>query len=365
MPDCLIVGGGVIGLSIAYELAGAGVRVRLVERQAIGREASWAGAGILPPPGQPDPSDAHGQLAALSHALHRAWAEELRSLTGIDNGHRRTGAIYVAHDREQQRSLEAQQVHWRRDRVEHEPLSTGELSRIEPELVRAECAFHLPDECQIRNPWHLRALAAACLLRGVEISEGVQATDFIVRNSRIDGLCTSAGVLRAECYCLTGGCWTAELAAKLDYTLAIAPVRGQMALVRGMPHVLKHIINEGRRYLVPRGDGRILAGSTEENAGYDRRTTADGIRGLLDLAVRLVPRLATFEIERTWAGLRPATADGLPYLGPLPGLTNAFVAAGHFRSGLHLSPGTARVMSEAIQSKPPLIDLRAFRIDRS
>jgi glycine oxidase len=128
--------------------------------------------------------------------------------------------------------------------------------------------------------------------------------------------------------------------------------------------IVSRIINEGSRYLVPRPDGRLLVGSTEDDVGFDRSTTAQGVGGLLSFALSLVPELADAPIERSWAGLRPATADGLPYLGPAPGLDNAFVAAGHFRGGLQLSTGTARVMSQLIDGQSPEVDLGTFRIDR-
>jgi glycine oxidase len=129
--------------------------------------------------------------------------------------------------------------------------------------------------------------------------------------------------------------------------------------------ILSRIVNEGSRYLVPRGDGRLLAGSTEEDVGFDRSTTAGGVRSLLDFALGLVPWLAQATIDRTWAGLRPATADGLPYLGRVPGLSNALVAAGHFRGGLQLSSGTAILMGQLLRGLAPQMDLAPFAVDRN
>jgi glycine oxidase len=145
---------------------------------------------------------------------------------------------------------------------------------------------------------------------------------------------------------------------------AIRPIRGQIVLLQTDRATPRHIINDGPRYLVPRGDGRVLVGSTEEDVGFDKRTTADGVAGLLEFARTLLPALGTAQFEHSWAGLRPATADGRPYLGRIPGLENAFVAAGHFRSGLTLSPGTAVVMSQLIRDQTPSIDLAPFRLDR-
>jgi glycine oxidase len=151
----------------------------------------------------------------------------------------------------------------------------------------------------------------------------------------------------------------------LGVSPAIKPIRGQMVLFKTPRPLLSRIINEGSRYLVPRSDGRLLAGSTEEDVGYDRSNTDAGVAGLVNFAIGLVPQLADAEVERTWAGLRPCTADGLPYLGRLPNYENAYLAAGHFRGGLQLSTGTARVMSQLMQGQATDINLTMFAIERA
>jgi glycine oxidase len=220
------------------------------------------------------------------------------------------------------------------------------------------------DEWQLRNPRHLKALLTACIQRGVEITPGLAAHDFEIRGGRVCRVLTAQGPLFADQVCLTSGAWTCVLAQRLGCALAIRPIRGQIALLASARQVLTHIVNEGRRYLVPRPDGRLLAGSTEDDAGFDRGTTVGGIEGLLAFALGLVPDLAQSQLERTWAGLRPATADGRAYLGAVPGLSNVFVAAGHFRSGLQLSTGTALVVGQLMRGETPPIDLGPFRLDR-
>jgi glycine oxidase len=210
----------------------------------------------------------------------------------------------------------------------------------------------------------LKALRAACAQRGVEITTGAAVEDFEIAHERVTGALTAEGTIRAERYCLTTGSWTAFVARRLGIELAIRPIRGQIALLNSGDAWLRRIINEGPRYLVPRGDGRVLVGSTEEEAGFDCRTTAGGVATLLDFALSLCPRLRRANVEATWAGLRPATIDGRPYLGPAPGLANLFVAAGHFRSGLQLSPATAVVLGELIRGVKPQVDLADFRLDR-
>lgn len=369
MDDVVIIGGGVIGLSLAFELAGEGLRVRVVERGEPGREASWAGAGILPPPSASIEPPSLAQLAAMSWRLHPVWHEQLRGLVGIDNGYRRTGGLYLAENTAEAQDLRSQAAAWQQAGVAAEPVEGVELFRREPALAggwagAAPGALFVPEEAQLRNPWHLKALRAACQARGVQICPGVSADGFLVRRGRVHSIESTRGPIAAGAVCLAGGAWSQGIASRLGVRLSVRPVRGQIVLLDTGQPLLSHIVNVGRRYLVPRAEGRVLVGSTEEEAGFENRTTAAGVAGLLEFALRLVPQLEHARVETSWAGLRPATTDGLPYLGGIPDLENAFVAAGHFRSGLLLSPGTAVVMSRVIRGLPPELDLAPFRVDR-
>ena len=366
MSDCLIVGGGVIGLSLAYELARHGLRVRVIDASTPAREASWAGAGILPP-ASADGADPLEQLTALSNRLHRDWHAELLAATGIDNGYRRSGAIYLARTAGDARQLERFVAEATARGISAERLSKDELAALEPRLRPAEgfeAAYVVDDECQIRNPRHLKALLAGCAGRGVQITPGAAAHGFDIRSGRIRAVHTNLGSIGADCVCITTGAWTAALCEHLGARAAIRPIRGQMLLLSTSAQLVSRIVNEGRRYLVPRGDGRLLAGSTEEDVGFDRTTTAGAIAELLGFAIGLVDDLRGARIERQWAGLRPATADGLPYLGAVPGLENAYVAAGHFRSGLQLSTGTAVAVGQCIRGQRPAVDLSPFGLNR-
>lgn len=367
MSDVLIVGGGVIGLSLAYELAGQGASVRVIDAAQPGREASWAGAGILPPaPATSD--DPLAQLTALSNKLHRQWSQSLLAATGINNEYRRCGAVYLERDAETAARLNTFARLATAGDVCCEALAAAALNRHEPALrPRGEvhAAYLVPDECQIRNPRHLQALVAGCELRGVEIKADTPAEAFRSKGTRLTAVQTRAGDLAADQVCITSGSWTAPLVRNLGVSPAIKPIRGQMVLFKTPQPLLSRIINEGSRYLVPRSDGRLLAGSTEEDVGYDRSNTDEAVAGLIDFAIGLVPQLAAAEVERTWAGLRPCTADGLPYLGRLPNYENAFLAAGHFRGGLQLSTGTARVMSQLMQGQETDVDLATFAIERA
>jgi glycine oxidase len=365
MDDVLIIGGGVMGLSLAYELSRHGRRVRVVDRAAPGEESSWAGAGILAPAVVRPGDHPLEQLAGLSHALHAQWACTLREQTGIDTGYLRCGGLYLAEDEPSAAMLRQMAAEFSQRGIETQSLSAAALGELEPALDHRQfCgACLLPGECQLRNPRHVKALLAACADQGVEIQSGMPVEELSVHRGQMVAARAGGKELRAEHFCITSGAWTRGLLERLGLRTQIKPIRGQIALLSG-PRVLKRVINLGHRYLVPRADGRVLVGSTEEDAGFDKRTTAEALGGLLQYALAVAPALRDHEVERTWAGLRPGNGDGLPYLGPLPGLANAFVAAGHYRQGLHLSTGTAVVMSELMRGENPQIDLAPFRIDR-
>jgi glycine oxidase len=337
----------------------------LVDRQDPGREASWAGAGILPPAKRDPGTHSLEQLRGLSHGLHEEWARQLGEETGIDTGYRRCGGIYLARTAGEAAALHGLASELLAQGIQAEQLSTDALAALEPAItptIRAACL--VPDEAQLRNPRHVQALVAACRLRHVDIASGVEVIDCVARNGRIESLRTASGEERAGRVCFTAGAWTYGLLARLGVETGILPVRGQIVLFQCPAPPFHRILSEGPRYLVPRDDGRVLVGSTEEEAGFDKSTTKEAIRELTQLAIDLVPTLRHAQVERTWAGLRPGSFDGLPYIGPIPGSENGFVAAGHFRSGLHLSTGTAVVMGQLIRGLQPEIDLSPFQIAR-
>lgn len=366
MHDVLIIGGGVIGLSLAWDLARHGRSVQVVDQGPLGREASWAGAGILPAatffPNQ-HPLD---QLRGLACDLHPLWAADLKAATHLDTGYTRSGGLHLARSPGEAAALSAWAELMREERVEAQSIDRRHIAEVEPG-IKADgtlAACFVPAESQLRNPRHLQALEAACRLAGVELTPNAAAHDFTVSQGELASITTTTGPLQARRYCLTSGAWTGQLLQRLGIHLGILPIRGQMVLFHCPEPPIHRIINAGSRYVVPRQDGYLLAGSTEEEVGFDKRTTDESITELIAFARNLVPALATATIKKTWAGLRPASFDGLPYLGRLPGLSNAFVAAGHFRNGLFLSTATALVMSQLLRDEPPHIDLTPFRVTR-
>jgi glycine oxidase len=198
----------------------------------------------------------------------------------------------------------------------------------------------------------------------VDFMPGTSAHGFRVKRGQVVALRTDMGDMTAGCVCLTAGCWTSALAESLGISVRIKPIRGQIVLLDCRDPPLARIVNEGRRYLVPRSDGRLLIGSTEEDVGFACHTTSSAVAGLLTFALSLVPSLEDASVERAWAGLRPWTEDEAAYVGRVPGLTNAYMAAGHFRSGLQRAPGTAVVLGQLICGQQPAISLEDTRLDR-
>jgi glycine oxidase len=305
------------------------------------------------------------QLRGLSHRLHVEWARRLGEETGIDTGYRQCGGIYLARTFGESAALAGWVHELSQQKISFEQLDAAALAQLEPNIATSvRTAFLVPNEGQLRNPHHLQALVAACQLRGVSIASGVEVVGCVIGSGRIEVVRTTRGDEQADQICFAAGPWTYRLLAELGVQIGVLPVRGQMVLFQCPVRPFQRVLNEGSRYLVPRDDGRVLAGSTEEEVGFDKATTADAIRDLWQFAVELVPGLRHETVEQTWAGLRPGSFDGFPYLGPIPSLKNAFVAAGHFRSGIHLSPGTAVVMSQLMRGQRPEIDLSPFSVAR-
>jgi glycine oxidase len=372
MDDVIVIGGGVIGLSTALELAGQGAAVTVLEQGDFGREASWAGAGILPPGNLDAAATPEARLRALSHSLWPDWAESLAAETGIETGYARCAGIELRTGTEEGLENLASEVEsWRGEGVRVEELGKLALKECEPLLSpQIVEAYRLPELGQVRNPRLLKALVAACASRGVRLRPGTPVIGLEEqgireeRTGRIDALRIPTGRVQAGRYCVAGGPWSRTILASAGIDVAIEPVRGQMVLVSQIPRIFSHVLQAGPRYIVPRDDGHVLIGSTEEHVGFLKANTASAVSELLAFGAKLVPALAHARFERAWSGLRPGSADNRPYLGRVTGFENLFVAAGHFRSGLQMSPGTARLTRQALLDQETDISLEAFQVDR-
>jgi glycine oxidase len=365
--EVVILGGGVIGLTTAYFLAREGVRVRVLDRGPVGREASWAGAGIVPPSDPTTARDPCDRLRALSGRLFPDLSAELRERSGIDNEYVRCGGIEFV-------LLEASMPRheWAGEGIQSTTLNEADLTEIEPALQwhqweswSARRPVLLPTLAQLRNPRHMQALREACARSGkVHFDESVEECQFVHTGERVRGVKSPAGLVEADCFLITAGAWTDQLLTPFGIRLGVRPIRGQIVLLNPGAMLFRRVLLYGARYLVPRLDGRVLVGSTEEDAGFVKANTAEGVWHLLYMATQLVPALAQAKLEQCWSGLRPGSPDGLPFIGRVPGLANLYVAAGHFRAGIQLSPGTALLVKELLLGQPLTLSLEAFRLER-
>jgi glycine oxidase len=363
-PDILIVGAGVVGLATALKLAERGVSVTLLDRQQVGREASWAGAGMLPPGNLANAVTPEARLRSYSHSLWPEFADDLIARTGIDIGYHICGAIEVCSS-ETQNQLEQHATEWQHEGIRIERLSAFDVQRHVADLDdRFDIAIYLPDFGQVRNPRYLQALKAACLQRGVEILEHTHALDIRQKDDRIDEVRIGNRTLHFDRICFAAGAWSSSLLQPLGFTIPVKPVRGQIVQLQLPFQPFRCVIELGRRYLVPRRDGLILIGSTEEDAGFAKHTTTEGVSGLLEFAKSLIPSLAHAEVVQTWAGLRPGSPDELPLLGHVPGFSNVFIGAGHFRSGLQMSPATGTILADVMLGQVPAISMDGLAADR-
>ncbi|CAA9568738.1 MAG: Glycine oxidase ThiO [uncultured Thermomicrobiales bacterium] len=353
-PDVLIIGGGIIGCAIGYELAKAGARVTIVERGQLASGASWASAGLISPPKRTPLGDAHARLEARSFNRYPTLLAELWEATGDDVEHNPAGRLSVALTAEEEADLRAL-IPWQRDLgFTVEWLTGDEARRLVPALspaIRggAWCAA----ASGVRAERLTHALARAAGLRGATIREETPVTGFLTVAGRVGGAQTAEGPLHAGETVIATGAWTAALGALLDLPLPTRPVRGQMLALAGVDPPLAHAVAGAGGFLIPRADGTVIAAATVEEAGFDTRVTPGGLGWLSTLVGTLAPVYAGARVVETWAGLRPATADDRPLMGRAPGHDGLWVAAGHMRDGVLWAPVTGELLAASILNGVP------------
>ncbi len=350
MASVIVVGGGVIGCATAYYLAHEGADVMVLERGPVSGEASGAAAGILS-----SLSD-HGEQPAFFHDLTRdslnLFDELLPALaeTGFDVRHRAAGLLEPAVSQDEVDELKARfeklgpatPSRW---------LEGAEARAAEPGLSPKTLAAISTPATRYLDPQRLtQALAAAARRAGATVHEHEPVTRFLRRGDRLRGVRTAAAMYEADDIVIAGGPWTAKLASRLGANVPVRPVRGQMLSLEGPPLALNHIILSMSAFALPREDGQTYVGATVEEAGFRKHTTAAGLRALRAGVASIVPALAEARLRKAWAGLRPATPDALPILGRLPTWRNAWVSAGHYRTGILLSPISGKLVARAIAS---------------
>lgn len=353
--DISVIGAGVVGLATALELSAAGMRVRLHGGTELTPPASWAGGGLLAPihPWQQPP--ALEALAEWNAAHYPAWVRRLAAQSGVDSEWRRNGLL--AFDL----SHEAEARAWaRRQRRMLEVLDAERVQQLDP-AARAAPALWVADAGQVRNPRLLKALAIAVGRAGVECrSEAVSRV--VCEDGWVRGVNTATGFTAAEVVVICAGAWSAGLCPGVPAP-PIIPMRGQMLMYELPPERApqRNLLDAGR-YLIPRVDGRVLCGSTVESVGFANGTTGEAAASLAQSAAALCPRLQDLAPVAHWSGLRPGSADGLPYMGAHPEVAGLYVNSGHFRNGILFAPGSARLLADLILDRTPAFDPAAFRL---
>lgn len=348
-PDILVIGGGIIGCSLARELARASRSVVVVERGRVGSGASTAAAGLLAPAVAGRSAGLLRDLTFSSAAGFEPWVEELRADGAGDVGFRRAGLLEVWTDAAEVERTRSALAELARPNRRAELLSGEELARLEPSLVSdLPGAVYYPDDAQVNPVRLMHAVARVAELAGVRIREHEPVLQLECVGDRVTMVRTASTRFEPGLVVLTAGAWSGELAGSLGMTLPTRPVKGQMILADCRVAPVRTPLFGNEALFVPRADGRLMLGVTVEEAGYDDRVTLEGVRTILQDTSRLVPSVGQLGLARAWAGLRPATPDEWPYMGPALLLRNLWVSTGHFRKGILLAPICARLMARSI-----------------
>lgn len=354
--DVAIVGGGVIGCSVAYYAARRGARVVLLEADRIGTGASGAAAGMLAAESEAQDPGPSLDLMLKSRALHEPLSGELFEETGLDVEHVQAGSLHVAPDESSRENL-AVRYSWQKEQgLPAEWLDADEARKLEPALPPdVGAGLYLPEEAQVNSPRLVRALAFAARSRGAGIEEATPVTGLLTEGSRVTGVETMLGAFSAGAVVLAGGVLGSPLSEELGVRLPVHPVKGEILAVRADPAPMRANVWGSRCYLVPKKDGRVIIGATEEPGVYDRRPTLGGVADLSEAAVTTIPSLARAPFESTWGGLRPGTPDDRPILGPLEGWGGVLVATGTYRNGVLLAPIVGEsIAALALGEEPPV-----------
>lgn len=353
MRDVVVVGGGLIGMLTARELHLSGLKVTLLERGRAGQEASWAGGGILSPLYPWRYPDEVTALAAWSQPRYKLLCHRLWQESGVDPEWTPSSLLML--DLEEEAEARDWAERWE---VALETLNKAGLRRCERVLGEQAGAtgLWLPKVAQVRNPRLVRALRQSLEKLGVDLREGVEVTGLLIRHGTVTGVATRTGPVTAARVVVTGGAWSGQILAEIGVRLAVEPVRGQMILFRGRPELLSRIVMWQGYYLIPRRDGHILAGSTVEYVGFDKSTTEEALNELREVAYSMVPALKSLPIEQQWAGLRPGSPQGIPYIGEHLALKGLYVNTGHFRNGVVTGPASARLLGDILLGREPILD---------
>ncbi len=359
LSDVVIVGGGIIGMLTARELHNDGIDVLVIERGPLGGESSWAGGGIISPLYPWRYSRSVNQLAEISKTIYPDLAQQLQDESGVDCELITSGLLFTDVDEQQQAEDWASE--WSVALQTVKDVET--IHQIERELNPViDCGLWLPDIMQIRNPKLVKALKGSFESLGIEFHEHTPVTELLIEGGVIKGVKTASDTFLADRVVIASGAWSAGF-IKGSRNVEVEPVKGQMIMFRGEPGLIKRMVLSSGHYIIPRKDGRVLAGSTLERTGFDKTVTDEAMHELKRAAIDIIPALAEMEIERQWAGLRPGTERGIPYICNHPDIGGLYINAGHYRNGVVLGAASVKLMAEIVLGKKPSIDPAPYTLD--
>jgi glycine oxidase len=374
--EVAIIGGGVIGLAVARALKLRGVRdVLVIERGSFGSESSGAAAGMLAPQAEADSADEFFQFCRQSRDLYPNFAAQLLAETGIDIQLETVGTLYLALNEEDAEDLSRRYSWQSAAGMAVERLSAADARKLEPSISESvRMALRFPLDTQVENRLLIKALVASVQNRGVQLAAGAAVSAIRISRGRVTGLETSEGFVATGQVVVAAGAWSSLLNTAGDEreispdsalpVLGIEPVRGQMLCFETEAALFNHVIYSPRGYIVPRRDGRLLAGSTTEHVGFDKRISDEGKQSIRRAALEISPRIESLPLKESWAGLRPRAADGLPAIGPYAEIEGLFYATGHYRNGILLAPLTGERIAEAVVDGVTSSILGAFSPNR-
>lgn len=362
--DVAVVGGGVAGLAAARELGRRGLSVVVFDAPREGGPASNAAAGMLAPQAEADRADELFELLCASRDMYPDFAASLREESGVCIELDTTGTLYLAFTDEDERES-AKRFEWQtRAGLQVERLAAEEVRALEPQVsASVRSALRFPRDWQVENRRLVRALRASAERYGVRFIEGSEAYGVHVsRDGRAKGVVTLEGIFDAGAVVFAAGAWSSRLQkqflracrlepAALEDDPRVEPVRGQMLSFRqprDAEPFARHVVYSPRGYVVPRRDGRLLAGSTTEHAGFDASVTKEGVETIKRNAAEIAPAVASLALEDSWAGLRPRASDGLPVIGESQDVKNLFYATGYYRNGILLAPASGRIVADLL-----------------
>lgn len=334
--DIVIAGAGLMGLTSAYYLSRQGYSVRLIDSGAVGRQASWAGGGILWPLyawRYPKPVQ---KMAQAGRKLYPELCAQLFSTTGIDAEYRETGMLILDTDESDNAAS------WCAENDEPRQIITSKDTALG---VNSQCPItYLPKVAQVRNPRLCKALKAHLLSVGVDIVEHEAVKEVVEHAGQFTGMRTENETYAAKNGVICTGAWASSLLPQIN----VYPIKGQMLLLRGAPGALNRIILNAGRYIIPRADGHILVGSTVEKTGFKTDTDAHTAKQLKAVFDDILPAVGDLPVVQHWAGLRPATKSGVPLVGKVPSVEGLYVNAGHYRNGVVAAPASATLLRNMI-----------------